>query len=370
MKRIIVTGGLGFVGSHLVAHFHRVYPDAQIVILDKFCYSARFEYVQSLWGTARIELLSGDICDAGLCREALAGADLLIHAAAESHVDNSFRDSGRFIRTNVNGTYTLVEAAIAVDLPLMVHVSTDEVYGERPHEDVDETGSLAPSNPYSASKAAADLLVLARHRADKLPVIIVRANNMYGSHQFPEKIIPRFICHALMGKPLPVHGDGTNRRSFLSVEDFAEALETVVRCGRIGQIYNIGSKDEFSILQIAELVAAEFGRNVDDMCEFVPDRPFNDSRYGIIDDRIKGLGWRQRRRLMQNFPKLTAWYRGNIHLFERFLASGERVGRRVITAGHFPVVTHAAIHADLVEQRERLATESLWRADAAAVHSR
>jgi dTDP-glucose 4,6-dehydratase len=328
---------MGFVGSHIVARFHAAYPRAQIVVIDKFCYPARFNYIREAWAAGRIELLAGDICDETICHEALSGADLLIHAAAESHVDNSFADSARFMQTNVAGTYALVDTALAVGLPLMIHVSTDEVYGERPHEDVDETGSLKPTNPYSASKAAADLFVMARHRADKLPVMIVRANNMYGVHQFPEKVIPRFICESILGRKLPVQGSGRTLRSFLAAQDFAEALLLLVERGKVGEIYNVGSKDEYSVLDLATMIAAEFNRNVADCCEFVPDRPFNDSRYGIIDEKIKALGWRQTRSLKEDLPELISWYREEIDAFMTFLTSGQRVGTRCLSAAHLDV---------------------------------
>lgn len=320
MNRIVITGGAGFIGSHVVERFVAEYPEAHIAILDKMTYAADYDNVAHILERGLRQLYVGDLCDFELCSRLTKNADLVLHLAAESHVDRSFGNSLRFTQSNALGTHTLLEACRVNEVGRFIHVSTDEVYGEI-HEGLHvETDFLNPTNPYSASKAAADMIVNGYVRSFKMPIISVRANNIYGTRQYPEKIIPRFTLLSLYGQKLPLHGDGLNRRRFLAAEDFAEALAMLTTKGILGEIYNIGSEMEYTNLQVAELICARFGRNIKDVVEFIPDRPFNDSRYAISSDKIHALGWTTKRPLEKHLDEVIDWYRANKaryqHIFE------------------------------------------------------
>lgn len=215
MKRIVITGGAGFIGSHIVDHFCETFPDATIVVLDKMTYAADIRNILHGIESRQVELVVGDICHLESCLRAVRGADLVIHAAAESHVCNSFENSFEFTRTNVLGTHCLMEAARLANVPKIIHVSTDEVYGEVIEGTAHENSPLRPTSPYSASKAGAEMIISGYLKSFRLPVVTVRANNIFGTRQFPEKIIPKFTLALLTGKPLSLHGSGQNRRHYL-----------------------------------------------------------------------------------------------------------------------------------------------------------
>lgn len=315
MNRIVITGGAGFAGSHIVDRFAQHYPDAEIVVFDRLTYAGDVRNLAQHILSNRVRLCVADIADIDECLRIVNGADLVVHAAAESHVDNSFGNSRDFTRTNVLGTHCLLEACRIRNVPKFVHISTDEVYGEVVDGAATENDLLMPTNPYSASKAAAEMVIRGYLRSFHSPVVIVRANNLYGIRQFPEKIIPRFICHMLLNRKLPLHGDGRSRRHYLSARDFADALITVSEKGGIGEIYNIGTHEEYTNTDVARMVAARFGRNPDEVMEFVPDRPFNDSRYSIAAEKIRALGWQPRRKLTDDMDDLIGWYAGNLDRF-------------------------------------------------------
>jgi dTDP-glucose 4,6-dehydratase len=312
VHRIVITGGAGFIGSHVVDHFCEVFPDSPIVILDKMTYAADFRNVSSLVSDGRVELIVGDICDFDLCARVVANADLIVHTAAESHVDNSFGNSLRFTTTNTLGTHTLMEACRLAKVPRIIHISTDEVYGEVLEGSCTEEDPLNPTNPYSASKAAAEMIIAAYRRSFNLPVIQVRANNIYGTRQYPEKLIPKFTILLLQGKKVTLHGDGQHRRHFLAAEDFAAGLAVLARKGRIGQTYNIGSDVELANIDVTGKLCELTGRAFDAAVDFIADRPFNDKRYSISSERIHSLGWSTTRRLFDELPALVAWYRDNL----------------------------------------------------------
>jgi UDP-glucose 4,6-dehydratase len=317
VQNIVVTGGAGFIGSHIVERLHKDYPDAQILVVDKMTYAASVENLDGVIGDTRVELAVGDICDFDFCRRCLQDADLVVHAAAESHVDSSFGNSMLFTRTNVLGTHTLMEACRIAEVPRIIHISTDEVYGEVVDGAADENALLRPTNPYSASKAAAEMVIQGYLHSYGLPVIKVRANNIFGIRQFPEKLIPRSCLSLITGRKIPVHGNGENRRHFLAAPDLAEGVSLLIRKGEIGGIYNIGSEDEFTNLQVIRMICGAFNIEMQDAIEFVDDRLFNDKRYSIVSDRMHKLGWRQRRRLEEELPMVVDWYRANA---ERYLA--------------------------------------------------
>jgi dTDP-glucose 4,6-dehydratase len=316
MNKIVITGGAGFIGSHVAEKMVEEYPDAEIHILDKMTYAADFENISHLLKRGQRYLCVGDICDFEFCLRVTKGADLILHLAAESHVDNSFGNSFRFTQSNTLGTHTLLEATRVNEVPRFIHVSTDEVYGEIRSGFHKESDILNPTNPYSASKAAADMIVNSYIRSFKLPVVSVRANNIYGIRQYPEKLIPRFTLLGLTGQRFTVHGDGSHSRRFLAAEDFAEAMALLVHKGQIGEIYNIGSDSEYTTLQIVDMISERLGIRGSTMTEFVGDRPFNDCRYAIDCSKLQALGWKQSRPLERHLLEVIEWYKHNRRRYE------------------------------------------------------
>lgn len=309
LRKILLTGGAGFIGSHVAERLCEAFPEAEIVILDKMTYAADFSYIADLITQDRARLVVGDVCDFEFCSHLAAGCDLVIHAAAESHVDRSFRSSILFTQTNTLGTHTVLEACRAARVPRVIHVSTDEVYGEVLTGDCTESQILNPTNPYSASKAAAEMVVSGYLHSFKLPIITVRANNIFGIRQYPEKLIPRSIMSLISGRKIPLHGNGTNIRHYLSAHDFADALVLLVEKGVVGEAYNIGSPDEYANSFVVESICREFGADFNASVEMVEDRPFNDRRYSISWDKISQLGWEPRRSLLKELPRIIQWYR-------------------------------------------------------------
>ena len=259
--------------------------------------------------------MEGDIRSATLVNYVLKSKniDTIVHFAAQTHVDNSFGNSLQFTQNNVVGTHVLLEAAKNADIKRFIHVSTDEVYGEAEMEDegMIETKALEPTNPYAASKAAAEFLVKAYHRSFKLPVIITRGNNVYGPHQFPEKLIPKFVSLLERGRKLCMHGTGENRRNFIYVTDVARAFDTIVHKGHIGSIYNVGSELEMSNIQVARFLLKYYGKEdqEDDIIEYVEDRPFNDFRYVINSDKLIALGWKPEVEWQDGLKRTIEWYK-------------------------------------------------------------
>jgi len=321
---ILVTGGAGFIGSHVVLRLAKEYPQYRIVVLDKLDYCASVSNLSDALETDRVILVRGDILDRALVREVLREhrVDAVMHFAAQTHVDNSFGNSLAFTLNNTLGTHALLEACREVGgVRRFVNVSTDEVYGDTSHglaDGVQETSTLEPTNPYSAAKAGAEMLVKAYQCSYGLPCVITRGNNVYGPHQFPEKLIPKFAILADRGLPLPVHGTGVATRSYLYVEDVAEAFDIVLHRGEDGQTYNIGTQDERTVVDVARDVLSEVdewrGREgkaqSSSSVEFVRDRLFNDRRYFICDKKLAELGWRERTPWREGLRKTVQWYLG------------------------------------------------------------
>lgn len=308
MKKIVITGGAGFIGSHIVDEYIESYPDAKIVVLDKMTYAADIRNIQHHIENDNFELIVGDICDLQTCERTLKNVDLLIHAAAESHVDNSFGNSLEFSRTNVVGTHCLMEACRQLHVPKIIHVSTDEVYGEVLEGEAHEDAVLKPTNPYSASKAAAEMVIRGYMQSFKLPVIIIRANNMFGTRQYPEKIIPKFILMLNNNEKLTLHGNGENKRHFLAVRDFTKALMVLTNKGEVGECYNIGTTQEYQNIEMAKMLCDCFDLPADQYIIYVEDRPFNDGRYAVNWDKITKLGWEPKIKLKEQMPELIQWY--------------------------------------------------------------
>lgn len=313
--KVVITGGAGFFGSHILDAAINKYPDAHFVVFDKLTYAGDLRNIESARARANVEVVVDDICDLSVCRKTLSLADLVIHTAAESHVDNSFGESLEFTRTNVFGTHVLIEASRFESVPKFVHVSTDEVYGEIPHGLADETYPIAPTNPYSSSKAAAETVVMGYWKSYGSPIIVVRPNNIFGTRQYPEKIIPLFISRMLAGRKMPLHGNGENKRHYLAVTDAAEAVMHICEYGKLMATYNIGSDEEYTNLQVAEMICDSFGVDLDEHIEFVPDRPFNDCRYGITVQRLSDLGWKASLTLKEELAGIIDWYRSNMHRY-------------------------------------------------------
>jgi dTDP-glucose 4,6-dehydratase len=329
LKKIVITGGAGFIGSHIVEHFADAYPDAEIVVLDKMTYAADVRNLLHLMTNGRVQLVVGDVCDLDLCVRTVKGADLVIHAAAESHVDNSFGNSFEFTRTNVVGVHSVLEACLREDVEKIIHVSTDEVYGEVMSGAADEQTALRPTKPYSASKAAAEMIVSGYLRSFKIPVVTVRANNIFGIRQFPEKILPKFLIRLMTGQSLTLHGSGKNIRHYLSAHDLARALELLVNKGRAGECYNIGTDEEYTNAEIAGMICDLFGVDTDHCITFVEDRPFNDFRYALDTSRMEVLGWVRQHSLKKELPSMARWYADNA---ERYVDAGKIIRKPLVSA--------------------------------------
>lgn len=316
MNKIVVTGGAGFIGSHMVEMLLERYPQANITILDKMTYATNIRSILHLASNPRVTLVVGDICEMYTCQKAVKDADLVIHAAAESHVDNSFGNSLEFTRSNTLGTHTLIEACRVLNVPRIIHVSTDEVYGEIVKGSADEEYPLKPTNPYSASKAAAEMVVQGYLQSFKLPVLILRANNIFGIRQYPEKIIPLFIMKLMKGEKLTLHGTGKNTRHYLSAHDLMNALYLLIENGKIGECYNIGTVEEYTNLEMAAMICGVFGLNPQEHMTFVKDRPFNDARYAVDWTKISALGWKPLSSIKTELPEIAAWYADHYDLYE------------------------------------------------------
>lgn len=317
MKKIVITGGAGFIGSHIVEKCSNTYKNAEIVVLDKMTYAADVRNILPLVTSNKARLLVGDVANMDTCKRAVEGADLVIHAAAESHVDNSFGNSLEFTKTNVGGTHCLMESCRQAGTPRIIHVSTDEVYGEVHEGTVDENAVLRPTNPYSASKAAAEMIINGYRQSFKIPVIIIRANNIFGIRQFPEKIIPKFLIAAITGRKMTLHGTGKNIRHYLSAHDLTEAIDLLAQKGEIGGCYNIGTVEDYPNIEIARMICGIFGLKEEDVVTYVADRPFNDARYAVDWSRLSKLGWQPRRRLADELYAMAEWYTENLSRYEK-----------------------------------------------------
>jgi len=311
--KILVTGGCGFIGSNFIRHLLRQAEAYHVVNLDALTYAGNPANLEDLQGDPRYTFVQGDICDRPLVSQLMAdGVEAVVHLAAESHVDRSILDAAAFVRTNVLGTQTLLDAARQAGVRRFVHVSTDEVYGalgETGH--FTEDSPLAPNSPYAASKAASDLLVRAYVQTYGLPAVITRSSNNYGPYQFPEKVMPLFITNAMEGRELPVYGDGQHVRDWLFVEDNCEGLRRVLHAGRVGEIYNIGGGQECTNLALARLIVQAVGAS-ERLITFVTDRPAHDRRYALRCDKMAAeLGWRPRVTLAQGVAQTVAWYRAH-----------------------------------------------------------
>lgn len=301
--KLLVTGGCGFIGSNFVNYYFKQNPHATIVNLDAMYYCASETNVDlEVRDSSRYHLVKGNLCSYDLIANILNiyQIDTIIHFAAQSHVQNSFEDALQYTHDNVQGTHTLLEASRKYGkIKRFIHISTDEVYGESmlnsDEEKKNENSILCPTNPYAATKAAAELIAKSYYHSFKMPIIITRGNNVYGPNQYPEKLIPRFIQQLQRDEKVTIQGDGSNVRAFLHVNDVCSALKLILEKGEIGEIYNVGSDDhhEYKVLQIAHILIEKIKKTTqyNDWITYIEDRPFNDKRYYISNEKVKQLGW-------------------------------------------------------------------------------
>ncbi|MDZ4677840.1 MAG: dTDP-glucose 4,6-dehydratase [Oligoflexia bacterium] len=312
MKKILVTGGAGFIGNHFVRYVLQNRPSIHIINLDLLTYAGNLENLVDLKNNPRHEFVKGDILDTNLVTNLAQDCDAIVNFAAESHVDRSITGPEAFIQTNINGTQRLLDVARNLKTKRFLQVSTDEVYGT-----LGDTGQfteetpLAPNSPYSASKTAADLLCRAYHHTYEMDIVTTRCSNNYGPFQFPEKLIPLMIMNAKSDKKLPVYGDGLNVRDWIYVDDHCEAILAVLEKGRAGEIYNVGSDNEWPNIQIVKRILTQL-KKPDSLITYVKDRPGHDRRYAIDSSKIKNeLGWRPKTSFDEGLQRTINWYLEN-----------------------------------------------------------
>ena len=311
MIDVLVTGGAGFIGSNFVRWAHRTHPDWRITTLDKLTYAGRIENLDDVKDSPRHRFVKGDISDQAVAAPLVQASEIVVHFAAETHVDRSLHDAGAFIQTDVHGTFVLLEAARhAPKLRRFVQISTDEVYGSVPEGHSKETDELRPRNPYSASKAGADRLAYSYWATYNVPVVITRASNNYGPNQFPEKVIPLFITNAIDQIPLPLYGDGLNVRDWLHVEDHCRGVDLLIERGQNGEVYNIGGGNEARNVDLTHRILELSGRPAT-LIRPVADRPGHDRRYALDTAKLRGLGWAPRVAFDEGLRDTVAWYRDN-----------------------------------------------------------
>jgi dTDP-glucose 4,6-dehydratase len=325
MKKILVTGGAGFIGSNFINYILKVREDIFIVNLDKLTYAGNIKNLTGVENHPNYKFIKGDIVNDELVRHIFQKYQVthVINFAAESHVDRSILGSEIFFRTNVLGTNVLLENAKHFKIEKFVQISTDEVYGSLgPEGQFEETTPIQPNSPYAASKAAADLMALAFHHTYEVPVVITRCSNNYGQYQFPEKLIPLMIINSLNSQKLPVYGDGLNVRDWIYVIDHNKAVELVLDKGKIGEVYNVGANTEKKNIEIVKLVLNQLGK-AEELIEFVKDRPGHDRRYAINSDKIKkDLGWEPDYSFENAMKDTIDWYIGNEKWWKEII-SGE-----------------------------------------------
>jgi len=315
--RLLVTGGAGFIGSNFIRHIIKKYPQYEIINLDKLTYAGNLDNLKDIENNSHYTFVKGDICDRKIVNELSKDVEAIVNFAAQSHVDRSIIDTLDFIKTNIDGTYNLLEAAKRYSISRFVQISTDECYGSIGKGSFKETNSLSPSSPYAASKAAADMLVYSYWVTFNLPVIVVRSSNNFGPYQYPEKIIPLFITNALENKNLPLYGDGMNVRDWLYVVDNCEAIDLVLHKGKKGEIYNIGGGNELKNIDLTRMVLNILGKP-ESLIQPVKDRPGHDRRYSLDCSKIeRELGWTPRFDFERALKETVKWYRDNQWWWEK-----------------------------------------------------
>ena len=311
MVEVLVTGGAGFIGSNFVRFALAAHEDWRVTTLDKLTYAGRLENLQAVMDDPRHTFVRGDVTDPSVAAPLVERAEIVVHFAAETHVDRSIQGAGEFITTDVYGTFVLLEAARqAPRLRRFVQISTDEVYGSVPEGASREGDELRPRNPYAASKAGADRLAYSFWATHDVPVIITRASNNYGPYQFPEKIIPLFITNAIDDRPVPLYGDGLNVRDWLHVDDHCRALDLLIDQGASGQVYNVGGGHEVPNVELTRAILTLLDKP-GSLIQPVADRPGHDRRYSLDTTKLRGMGWRPQMRFEDGLADTVTWYRNH-----------------------------------------------------------
>ena len=310
MKKLLISGAAGFIGSNLVRYELREHPDVQITIIDKLTYAGRRETMADILSDSRVSFVEGDICDAELVDDLVGKHDAVLNVAAESHVDRSIIGPEAFLQTNVVGTFRLLEAARKHKIARFLQVSTDEVYGSIASGSSDETYGLDPRNPYSATKASAELIARSYFTTFGLPVVITRGANNYGPYQFPEKAISLFTTNVIDDQPIPIYGDGMQERHWLHVMDHCSGIDTVLRKGIDGEIYNIGTDQHRRNLYVAESILSALDKPRS-LIKHVSDRPGHDRRYALDSSKLMALGWKPVRTFEDGLQETVHWYEDN-----------------------------------------------------------
>ena len=316
-KKIFITGAAGFIGSHLSEKLYDYFSKSQLILFDKITYAANKKYIKDLINKKNVRFIHNDLLNLKVLEANLKNVDLAINVAAESHVDNSFGNSLIFTKTNTLGTHHFLEACRKQKVKRIIHVSTDEVYGENLNKPFKENQSLNPTNPYSASKAGADMMVNAYKKSYKLNINTVRANNIYGTRQYPEKLISKTIYNLINNKKMTIHGKGDNYRYYLSVKDFCDGMLQIINNGKFQEIYNIASDKKYKVTDVIKMISEHLNKNYKKNVKHVNDRPFNDRIYRIDCNKLKKLNWRVKRDLKNDIPSIIDWYKNNKTLFKK-----------------------------------------------------
>jgi dTDP-glucose 4,6-dehydratase len=304
-----VTGGAGFIGSNYVRYVLE-HTDDEVTVYDALTYAGNLSTLKDVDDDPRYQFVKGNICDPGVLEDAMAGHDAVVHFAAESHVDRSIAGPDDFVNTNCFGTNVLMDTARRLEIPRVLHIGTDEVYGSVEVGSSKETDPLEPRSPYSASKAGSDLIALSYHHTYGLPVTVTRCTNNFGPYQFPEKVIPLFTTNLMEGIPVPLYGDGLNERDWLYVDDHCAAVDLVLRQGNPGEIYNVGAGNETPNRVLVDRLLALHGVG-EEMVNYVEDRLGHDRRYSVDITKVTALGWKKQRTLDEALEATVAWYRDN-----------------------------------------------------------
>jgi UDP-glucose 4,6-dehydratase len=316
MHKIFISGGAGFVGSHLCEKIKENYKGSKIIILDKLTYAGNLKFIKELIKDKNVTFIKGDLCNIKLMKKLLKNADIAINVAAESHVDNSFNNSFSFTLTNTFGSHVFFENCRINNVKNIIHVSTDEVYGQKTSGKSFENDRLLPTNPYSASKAAAEMIALSYNKSFKSKITIIRSNNLFGTRQYPEKIIPKTILSFLKNKKMEIHGNGKQIRHYLHIDDLTDGILLILKKKLTGQTINFGSNENYNNKELIKKICKHMNMNFDKSTKFIKDRPFNDVRYKVSTKKAKSFGWTTNKNLKDSLPDLIKWYASNKTLFK------------------------------------------------------